>query len=239
MPQALPQHIAVIMDGNGRWAQQRGLARTDGHRAGAQAVRTLVTECRKLGIPYLTLYTFSRENWNRPREEVSTLFSLLVEFITKEVPSLQEQSIALNVLGDVEGLPLTARTALRHGMQRTRGTQEKPVAMTLNLALNYGGRDEILRAARLLVADGVKPEDVTEEAFRERLYTAQQPDPDLVIRTSGEVRISNYLLFQCAYSEFYFCDTLWPDFTPEALHEALQNYAARHRRFGKTQEQIA
>ena len=239
MVQALPQHIAVIMDGNGRWAQQRGLARTEGHRAGAQAVRTLVTECRKLGIPWLTLYTFSRENWNRPREEVSTLFSLLVEFLTKEVPSLQRQSIQLNVLGDVDGLPLAARTALRHAMQRTAPTPDKPTAMTLNLALNYGGRDEILRAARALVADGLRPEDVTEEAFRQRLYTQNQPDPDLVIRTSGEVRISNYLLFQCAYSEFYFSDVLWPDFSPEALHEALDSYAARNRRFGKTQEQIA
>lgn len=235
----VPQHIAVIMDGNGRWAQQRGLSRTEGHRAGAQAVRSIVTECRTLGIPYLTLYTFSRENWNRPREEVSTLFSLLVEFLTKEVPSLEKQSIRLNVLGDMDGLPLPARTALRHGMQRTAPTLDRPTAMTLNLALNYGGRDEIVRAARALVADGLKPEDVTEEAFAQRLYTAGQPDPDFVIRTSGEVRISNYLLFQCAYSEFYFCDTLWPDFTPEVLHEALESYAARNRRFGKTQEQIA
>lgn len=236
---SVPQHIAVIMDGNGRWAQQRGLPRTEGHRAGAQAVRGIVTECRTLGIPYLTLYTFSRENWSRPREEVSTLFSLLVEFLTQEVPSLEKQNIQLNVLGDMDALPLPARTALRHGMQRTAPSANRPTVMTLNLALNYGGRDEILRAARSLVADGLRPEEVTEAAFRQRLYTGAQPDPDFVIRTSGEVRISNYLLFQCAYSEFYFCDTLWPDFTPEVLHQALDNYAARSRRFGKTQEQMA
>lgn len=233
----LPQHIAVIMDGNGRWAQQRSLPRTEGHRAGARAVRDIVTECRTLGIAYLTLYTFSRENWNRPKDEVSTLFGLLVDFLGQEVPRLVEQRIVLNVLGDMEALPLTARTALKHGIQRTRMTAGTPSAMTLNLALNYGGRDEIVRAARRLIEDGIKTADVTEAAFAARLYTAGQPDPDFVIRTSGEMRISNYLLFQCAYSEFYFCETLWPDFTPEILHKALASYAGRKRRFGKTQEQ--
>lgn len=233
----LPQHIAVIMDGNGRWARRRGLPRTEGHRAGAQAVRAIVTECRTLGIPYLTLYTFSRENWNRPREEVATLFSLLVEFLGQEVPRLVRESIRLNVLGDIKGLPIAARTSLKHAMQRTASTPKKPTVMTLNLALNYSGRDEILRAARALATDGLRPEEITEEAFRQRLYTAGQPDPDLIIRTSGEMRISNYLLFQCAYSEFYFSEILWPDFTPEALRQALQSYALRNRRFGKTQEQ--
>ncbi len=235
MAQQLPQHVAIIMDGNGRWAQRQGLPRTEGHRAGVVAARGIVTECRTLGIPYLTLYTFSRENWNRPKEEVSTLFSLLVEFLTEEVPNMLRQSIRLNVLGEVDDLPLAARTALRHAIKRTAGG----TAMTANLALNYGGRDEILRAARALVSDGVQPRDVTEEAFRARLYTKEQPDPDLVIRTSGELRISNYLLFQCAYSEFYFSDVLWPDFTPELLRQALADYAARNRRFGKTQEQMA
>ena len=239
MAEGLPQHIAVIMDGNGRWAQQRDLPRSAGHRAGVLAAREIITECRAIGVRYLTLYTFSRENWNRPQEEVATLFSLLVEFLTQEVPRMVRENIRLNVLGDVDGLPLAARTALRHGMQRTAPTADSPTAMTLNLALNYGGRDEILQAARALVADGLRPDEVTEEAFRQRLYTAGQPDPDLVIRTSGEVRISNYLLFQCAYSEFYFSDILWPDFTPEALHKALRSYAARNRRFGKTQEQLA
>ncbi len=234
----LPKHIAIIMDGNGRWAQGRGLVRTDGHKAGAQAVRSIVTECRKLGIPHLTLYTFSHENWQRPQEEVSTLFSLLVDFLKKEVPLMEKESISLNILGDMDELPLVARKALQHGIKRTAGSLEKPTQMQLSLALNYGSRREILRAARQLVADGLSPDQVTEEAFRQRLYTKDMPDPDLVIRTSGEVRISNYLLFQCAYSEFYFTDTNWPDFTVEELHKALENYGKRQRRFGKTQEQL-
>lgn len=222
------------MDGNGRWAQHRGLSRSAGHRAGVNAARDIVTECRRLGIPYLSLYTFSRENWNRPREEISAIFSLLVEFLTKELPSLLRQSIRLNVLGELEDLSAAARTTVRRTMDATASCS----AMTLNLALNYGGRDEIVRAARRLVEDGLAPDAVTEETFRERLYTAGQPDPDFIIRTSGELRISNYLLFQSAYSEFYFTDTLWPDFTPALLQQALDDYAGRRRRFGKTQEQI-
>lgn len=231
----LPQHIAIIMDGNGRWAQQRGMARTEGHKAGVQAARAIVTECRTLGIACLTLYTFSRENWNRPKEEVSLLFSLLVQFLTEEVPSMVEQSIRLNILGEMDELPFAARTAIQHALKRTQHGS----AMVVNLALNYSGRDEIVRAARRLVADGLKPQDVTEESLRARLYTGALPDPDLVIRTSGEIRISNYLLFQSAYSEFFFSPVLWPDFTPEILHQALENYANRNRRFGKTQEQLA
>lgn len=222
------------MDGNGRWAQHRGLSRSEGHRAGVNAARDIVTECRRLGIPYLSLYTFSRENWNRPREEISAIFSLLVEFLTKELPSLLRQSIRLNVLGELEDLSVAARTTVRRTMDATASGS----AMTLNLALNYGGRDEIVRAARRLVEDGLAPDAVTEETLRERLYTAGQPDPDFIIRTSGELRISNYLLFQSAYSEFYFTDTLWPDFTPALLRQALDDYAGRKRRFGKTQEQI-
>lgn len=237
MPQELPQHLAIIMDGNGRWAQQRGLLRSEGHRAGVLAARAVITECRTLGLPYLTLYTFSRENWNRPQEEVAMLFRLLAEFLGEEVPSMVRQGIRLHVLGHVDGLPLTTRTALRHAMQRTLPPDGAAPLMTLNLALNYGGRDEILHAARALVADGLRPNEVTEDAFRQRLYTAGQPDPDLIIRTSGEMRISNYLLFQCAYSEFSFSPILWPDFTPEVLRAALNDYAGRHRRFGKTQEQ--
>lgn len=235
MIRQLPQHIAIIMDGNGRWAQQRGMPRTEGHKAGVQAARAIVTECRTLGIEYLTLYTFSRENWNRPREEVSLLFSLLVQFLTEEVPNMVKQSIRLNILGEVDELPLAARTAIQHALKRTQGGS----AMVVNLALNYGGRDEIIRAARRLVTDGIAARDVTEESLRERLYTGSMPDPDLLIRTSGEIRISNYLLFQCAYSEFFFTDTLWPDFTPEMLRQTLEKYATRNRRFGKTQEQLA
>lgn len=235
MTAQLPTHIAIIMDGNGRWAQQRGMPRSEGHKAGVKAARAIVTECRTLGIPYLTLYTFSRENWNRPKEEVSLLFGLLVQFLTEEVPNMVKQSIRLNILGEVGELPLASRTAIQHALKRTSGG----TSMTVNLALNYGGRDEIVRAARALIAEGVRPEDVTEESFSQHLYTKGMPDPDMVIRTSGELRISNYLLFQCAYSEFYFSPVLWPDFSPDTLHEALENYTTRNRRFGKTQEQTA
>lgn len=235
MHHTLPQHIAIIMDGNGRWAQQRGMARTEGHKAGVQAARAIVTECRTLGINYLTLYTFSRENWNRPREEVALLFSLLVQFLTEEVPNMIKQSIRLNILGEVGELPLAARTAIQHAVRRT----QSGTAMVVNLALNYGGRDEIVRAARKLVEDGVAAQDVTEESLRKRLYTGAMPDPDLVIRTSGEIRVSNYLLFQCAYSEFFFTPVLWPDFTPEILRQTLEDFGTRNRRFGKTQEQLA
>ncbi|MCL1985266.1 MAG: isoprenyl transferase [Betaproteobacteria bacterium] len=228
-PQKLPRHIAVIMDGNGRWAQQRGLPRSKGHKAGVEAARGIVTECRKLGIEYLTLYTFSQENWQRPADEISTLFSLLTDFLSQELPNMKRESIRLRVLGEIDALPLTTRTALRHAIRHTAHC----AAMTVNLALNYSGRGEILHAVRSLVRDGVKPEQINEEDFNQRLYTAGQPDPDLLIRTSGELRISNYLLFQCAYSELYFTDELWPDFSAESLHRALASYAARQRRFGK------
>ena len=234
-PQKLPRHIAVIMDGNGRWAQQRGLPRSAGHKAGAEAARGIVTECRKLGIEYLTLYTFSQENWRRPVDEVNALFSLLVDFLDQEVPNMERQSIRLRILGEIDALPLAVRAAVRHALKRTA----RCVAMTVNLALNYSGREEILHAARSFVRDGIKPEQINEEIFSQRLYTAGQPDPDLLIRTSGELRISNYLLFQCAYSELYFTEELWPDFSPQSLHKALASYAARQRRFGKTGEQLA
>ncbi len=227
------------MDGNGRWAKERGLVRTDGHRAGAEAVQKVVTECLKLGIPYLTLYTFSHENWQRPKEEVSTLFTLLVDFLKQEVPSMIRQSISLNVFGDTEELPIMARTALAHAIKRTAGTPENPTKLHLNLALNYGSRREILRAVRGIVQANIAAEDITEEVFREHLYTKDMPDPDLVIRTSGELRISNYLLFQCAYSEFYFSKTFWPDFDEAEFHRALESFAGRQRRFGKTEEQIS
>ncbi|MCL2123846.1 MAG: isoprenyl transferase [Desulfovibrionaceae bacterium] len=234
-PQKLPRHIAVIMDGNGRWAQQRGLPRNAGHKAGVEAARGIVTECRRLGIEYLTLYAFSQENWRRPLDEVSALFALLVDFLGQEVPNMERESIRLRMLGEIDALPLAARAAVRRALKRTAHC----AAMTVNLALNYSGRGEILHAVRSLVRDGMKAEQISEEDFRQRLYTAGQPDPDLLIRTSGELRISNYLLFQCAYSELYFTEELWPDFSPESLYRALAGYAARQRRFGKTQEQLA
>ena len=231
---ALPAHIAVIMDGNGRWAQERGLSRSEGHKAGVRAAKAIVTECRTIGIRHLKLYTFSQENWGRPKDEVSLLFQLLVSFLGDELPSMERNGISLRVFGDLDGLPLAARTALRHAISRTSRCSD----MIVNLALNYSGREEILRAARTLIRRGVRPEDVTEAAFRECLYSAGQPDPDLLIRTSGELRTSNYLPFQSAYSELYFTTTYWPDFTPAELHKALRDYAGRSRRFGLTQEQI-
>lgn len=232
IPEKLPAHIAVIMDGNGRWAKARNLPRTAGHRAGADAVRIIVEECARIGIGYLTLYAFSSENWARPRAEITALFGLLVEFLGKETPRLVEQGIRLNVIGDIEGLPAPSRLALGHAMSRTAGGSR----MVLNLALNYGGRAEILRAARSVVRDGLAPDEISEQIFAQRLYTAGQPDPDLLIRTSGEKRLSNFLLWQCAYSELYFTRVLWPDFDASGLRKALWAYAARKRRFGGTEE---
>ena len=232
--QILPAHLAIIMDGNGRWAQQRGLPRSEGHRAGVRAAKDIVTTCRRLGIRYLTLYTFSQENWGRPQDEIRLLFQLLVEFLAAELPAMERQSIRLNVYGDIGDLPLAARTALQHAMKQT----ESCSGMTVNLALNYSGREEIVRAVRSLVRDNLAPDAITEAALRARLFSGDQPDPDLIIRTSGELRLSNFLTFQSAYSEFFFTDALWPDFTPEALLAALDSYAGRRRRFGLTQEQL-
>jgi undecaprenyl diphosphate synthase len=223
------------MDGNGRWAKMRGLPRSEGHRAGTEAARGVLTRCRELGIRHLTLYTFSKENWGRPADEVKFLFDLLVRFLKSELDTLLTQSIRFKMLGEIAELPLAARKVLEHVIAKTAHCTE----MTLNLALNYSGREEILRACRRLVAQGVAPEDITEERLSAELYTAGQPDPDLIIRTSGEQRLSGYLLWQSAYSEFAFPTTLWPDFTPEQLDVALADYQTRTRRFGLTNEQLA
>jgi undecaprenyl diphosphate synthase len=228
----LPRHIAVIMDGNGRWASARGLPRSEGHRAGAEAARAVVEECLGLGIGHLTLYTFSRENWSRPREEVSFLFDLLVDFISRELPDLEKRGVRLNILGETAELPLLVRKTLARACVRTAAN----AAMLLNLALNYSGREEIVRACRLYMQSGAGVGDLTPELLSGFLYTAGQPDPDLVIRTSGELRVSNFLLFQTAYSEFYFCDCLWPDFSPQELRGAIAHYQARSRRFGKVSD---
>jgi len=228
-----PAHIAIIMDGNGRWAKARGLPRSEGHKAGTETAKAIVTRCRELGVRHLTLYTFSSENWARPKDEIGYLFTLLADFMTRELPSLMEQSIRLMVLGELGELPFATRKVLQHAIKKTA----KNTAMTLNLALNYGSRAEIVRAARRLVEDGLRPEEVTEEALAARLYTAGQPDPDLIVRTSGELRLSNYLMFQAAYSEFYFTDTLWPDFSPAELEKALADFATRGRRFGKVTDE--
>ncbi len=234
-PPALPRHLAVIMDGNGRWAQRRGLSRSEGHKAGTSSAKRLVTRCRELGIPHLSLYTFSKENWGRPQDEVTTLFDLLVLFLNRELASLVEQGIRLNVLGEWEEFPFAVRQVLKLVMNRTaEGT-----AMTLNLALNYSGRAEILRACKRLLEQGADPAALDEARFERELFTAGQPDPDLVIRTSGEVRISNFLLWQSAYAEYYFTDVPWPDFDQAELDKALAEFSARQRRFGLTGEQIS
>jgi undecaprenyl diphosphate synthase len=221
------------MDGNGRWAKIRNLPRSEGHRAGTEAARSIVEECHTLGIEYLTLYTFSRENWKRPEEEVRFLFDMLVDFITRELPDLEKRGVHLRILGELAELPFAARKTLERAINRTAGNNQ----MVLNLALNYSGREEIAHACRLFMESGRPAAECTPEAFANYLYTKDQPDPDLVIRTSGEERISNFLLFQTAYSEFYFTDTLWPDFSPASLREALAAYAARTRRFGAVEQE--
>lgn len=229
--QKLPAHIGIIMDGNGRWATARGLSRSEGHRAGASAVRRVATACRKLGIGALTLYAFSRENWSRPKEEVGFLFSQLVDFLGKEMPLMQEHQIRLCHFGGRDEIPVASRKALEYAIDKTSGNS----AMTLNLAINYSGREEIAMACRKIIESGTKPEDVNVELIQQHLYSAGQPDPDLIIRTSGELRISNFLLFQCAYSEYYFTDVLWPDFDEEELEKAIVSFGGRTRRFGRAE----
>lgn len=230
----LPEHLAVIMDGNGRWAKARGLSRSEGHRAGTEAAKNLVTRCREVGIKHLTLYTFSKENWARPKTEVAQLFDLLTLFLKKELKSLQEQDIRLKVLGEISDFPFGVRQVVAHTINRTKNCK----GMTLNLALNYSGRDELVKAFRSIVEAGIPADSITDETISEHLYTAGQPDPDLIIRTSGEKRLSNYLLYQAAYSEFYFTDVFWPDFDEKELQKALDDYAGRQRRFGKTGDQV-
>jgi len=222
------------MDGNGRWAKARGLARGEGHKAGTEAAKAVVTRCRELGIGHLTLYTFSKENWGRPKDEISFLFDLLIRFLKQELKSLLDQSIKLRVLGELSDMPFAVRQVVAHVMKKTAHC----TGMILNLALNYSGRDEIVRATREMIRQGIKPEEIDEERFSDFLYTAGQPDPDFIIRTSGELRLSNYLLYQAAYAELYFTPVPWPDFSPDELDKALAEYAARQRRFGLTGEQV-
>jgi undecaprenyl diphosphate synthase len=237
-PERLPRHIGIIMDGNGRWAKQRGLERSDGHRAGSRAVRTVVRLCRRLNIPYLTLYAFSVENWGRPEVEVRSLMELLSEFITKEWREIMERDIRVLHLGDLKLVPHEVASKLRSLMRATR----KNHSMTLALALSYSSRDEITRAARQLALrverKRLKAAQIDERAVRHVLQTRGLPDPDLIIRTAGERRISNFLLWQSAYAELHFSDALWPDFGQAELFAALADYQGRKRRFGLTDEQI-
>lgn len=234
----LPQHLAIIMDGNGRWAEQRNLPRVFGHRRGVEAVKLIVEECRSLGIPYLTLYAFSSENWGRPAEEVNALMELLGVFLEQELDGLIEQDIRLNVIGDIQKLPNRVRGILGNTMVRT-GNNRK---MVLTLALSYGARNEIMRAVRNLgekVGSGeLDVALIDEELFSRMLDTGDLPDPDFLVRTSGEMRISNFLLWQLAYAELFFTDVLWPDFDKEQLHHALGVFGSRQRRFGLTAQQV-
>jgi len=237
-PDKLPQHIAIIMDGNGRWAGRHAMGRVLGHRKGAESVRVVVRTCRRIGLSCLTLYAFSMENWLRPKAEVRALLKLLEEYLVNEAQEMMDQGIRLTAIGNLDSLGAPVLMKLQETIERTAGNQ----GMVLNLALSYGGRDEIATAAGRMVSDSlagkIKPADVTKELLQRYLYTSALPDPDLLIRTGGEYRISNFLLWQMAYTEFYFTDILWPDFREPDLMEAIAEYQQRERRFGRTSEQL-
>jgi len=228
----LPRHIAIIMDGNGRWAKQRGLPRTAGHKVGAEVFRKIAKYCKKLGVEYLTVYAFSTENWKRPQEEVDTIMGLLKQYMLEAIDSMEEEKIRLKFFGDLTALS----PELQQLVEKTNALSGQIEGVQANICLNYGGRDEILRAARAFAqqcaAGEKRPEELTEAVFSDYLFSAGVPDPELIIRPSGEVRLSNFLLWQCAYAEFYFCDTLWPDFSEQTLDEAIIDYQKRDRRFG-------
>ena len=228
----IPQHIAIIMDGNGRWAMERGKERTFGHQAGVEAVRRITSECTRLGVKFLTLYTFSTENWNRPDDEVAALMGLVLSSLEDEI--FMKNNVRFRVIGDIQRLPDAVQQKLRETEEHTA----KNDAMTMVVALSYSSRWEITNAVKEMIAEGVNPQDITEDAVSRHLTTNFMPDPDLLIRTGGEVRISNYLLWQIAYSELYFCDTYWPDFDEAELHKAIQSFQSRQRRYGKTEAQV-
>jgi len=237
-PEKLPRHLAIIMDGNGRWAQERMLKRIVGHRKGVETVRYIVEESSRLGIGYLTLFAFSSENWLRPKTEVRSLMALLKRYLAGETPRMMANNIRFNVIGDREELPGDVERAVREAIDKTSGNN----GMVLTLALSYGARRELLRAAAGLASDlaagRVREDEVSENLFAGYLYTAGIPDPDLLIRTSGEMRISNFLLWQIAYSELYFTDVNWPDFGREEFYHALDNYQSRERRYGLISDQV-
>ncbi len=233
---AMPQHVAIIMDGNGRWAKQRGLQRSLGHQQGVKTVKDITAEASRLGIKYLTLYTFSTENWSRPSEEVAALMSLILTAMEEEL--FMKNNVRMRVVGDLARIPDVVRESILGIQQRTAAN----TGTTVVLALSYSSRWEITEAVRKMAeevkAGTLAPEDISEDAVSAHLSTEFMPDPDLLIRTGGELRLSNYLLWQCAYTELYFCDTFWPDFGIEEFHRALLHYQNRERRFGKTSEQV-
>lgn len=236
--QRLPRHIAIIMDGNGRWAQEKGEDRLYGHLHGVESVRNIVEGCAEMGIGYLTLYAFSTENWDRPANEVSGLMELLVDTIRNEVPTLNKNNIRLHVIGEMDMLPDNARKELNEALAETSVN----TGLNLVMALSYSSRWEILNAVKKLASDvktgTLTPEEINQDTFQHYLATSEFPDPELMIRTSGEFRISNFLLYQLAYSELYFTNTRWPDFRKENLYEAIVDFQNRERRFGKTGEQL-
>ena len=232
----IPRHIAIIMDGNGRWAKERGKERSYGHQAGVDTVRRITSECVRLGVKFLTLYTFSTENWSRPETEIAALMGLVLSSLEDEI--FMKNNVRFQVVGDIQRLPQSVQDKLQETMEHTA----QNTAMTMVVALSYSSRWELTRAAQSIARDvkqgTLQPEDITEELMSQRLETAFMPDPELLIRTGGELRISNYMLWQIAYSELYFCDTYWPDFNEVDLHQAIASYQARQRRFGKTGVQV-
>jgi undecaprenyl diphosphate synthase len=237
-PKKVPRHIAIIMDGNGRWAKKHHLSRIEGHQKGLEAAQTVVKACEELGVKILTLYAFSKENWRRPRREVNALLGLLQEYLLKRQSELLERDVRINIIGDVEDLPTPIRKSVEETVKKTYHKD----GLIVNLALSYGGRSEIVAGVRKVIeeieAGRITTDDITPETFSRYLFTGDLPDPDLLIRTSGELRISNFLLWQIAYSELYFTPTLWPDFGKEELIEACIAYQNRERRFGLTASQM-
>lgn len=232
----IPQHIAIIMDGNGRWATERGKDRSFGHQAGVETVRRITSECTRLGVKYLTLYTFSTENWNRPSDEVAALMGLVLSSLEDEI--FMKNNVKFRVIGDIKRLP----EAVQQKLQETMDHTAMNTAMTMVVALSYSSRWEITETTRTIAQkvknNEISIEDINEDLITRHMNTSFMPDPDLLIRTGGELRISNYLLWQIAYSELYFCDTYWPDFSEDDLHKAINSYQQRQRRFGKTEEQV-
>jgi undecaprenyl diphosphate synthase len=228
----LPRHIGFIMDGNGRWAKQRGLPRLAGHRAGAENLRRVLRACGEWGIKYVTIYAFSTENWGRPKEEVEGLLNLLDQYIDKELPELVKEGVQVRHIGRMDGVPERLQEKIRQAVEATKGNER----LILCVAFNYGGRAEIVDAVRKIIAEGYKPEEVDEDLISSHLYTAGIPDPDLIIRTAGEMRLSNFLLWQSAYAEYYSTPVYWPDFDEEELYKALLDFSRRERRFGLVKE---
>lgn len=227
-PELRPQHVAIIMDGNGRWARARGLPRLMGHRAGTENIRRIVHACVENGVKYLTVYAFSTENWTRPSNEVQGLMRILAEVIERETPELKREGVQIRHFGHMENVPIALQKAIKYALDATKENDR----LVLSVCFNYGGRDDIVRAIRKIVASGAKSEDITDELISRNLDTAGIPDPDLIIRTAGEMRLSNFLLWQAAYAEYYSTPTTWPDFGKEAFHEALVEYGRRQRKFG-------